>query len=589
MTDYILSPGGATVKIMENEKITSVSYQSAVGVAVVAAVFSVIIAILLGVTIYHVKVTDPTRSAKLEELKEQAKANPTDAALAETILKLDTPLRRDQFARQYFLKRGTVLLVVTLGLFAAGLLWASSHKPIRPAPAPLGDIKKQQVKHAEQTRTAISIGLVVLCTGALFYAMKTPTVPAENSVEITLRPAELYTSIEDAQSQWSTFRGPGGLGICTFKNIPDTWDGASGQNVLWKIAIDLPGHNSPVVWNDRIVLTGATKEAQAIYCIDANSGVILWQQDVTIVPSEERDDMEIMEDTGYAAPTAVTDGKRVCGLFAGGDLGCFTIDGEKLWEKHLGVPDSMYGYSASLTWYENLVIVQWDVGYEGEDSKLIALDWQTGETAWQTARPVPNSWSSPTVTQVGDAYQILTAASPYVIGYDAKTGTEIYSAECIEGDIASTPIIADGKIFAIEPYNKLVAISAVNAQGDITETNIAWIAEESMPDICSPVSDGTHVWTLTTQGDLSCFNVSDGRLVYTQSLNATFQASPTVVGQTLYLLSEKGTMIIAQTGPEYKELKRNELGEKTFACPAFQDGRIYIRSHQHLFAIGAAQ
>ncbi len=573
---------------MENEKTTSTSYQSAIGVAVVAAVFSVIIAILLGVTVYHVKVADPVRSKKLEELKEQAKANPTDAALAETILKLDTPLRRDQFARQYFLKRGTVLLVVTLGLLAAGLLWASSHKPIKPTPTPQGDVKAQQVKHAEQTRTAMSVGIVMLCAAGLFYAMQTPTIPTE-STEGQTDPISSYTSIEDAQTQWSTFRGPGGLGICTFENIPDTWDGESGQNILWKTAIDLPGHNSPVVWNNRIFLTGATKEAQAIYCIDAETGNILWTGEVTVVPSPEREDMEVMEDTGYAAPTAVTDGKRVCAIFAGGDLGCFTIDGEKLWEKHLGVPDSMYGYSASLTWYENLVIVQWDVGYEGEDSKLIAFDWQTGEQVWQTARPVPNSWSSPTVTQVGDSCQILTAASPYVIAYDAKTGTEIYSAECIEGDIASSPIIADGKIFAIEPYNKLVAINATNAQGDITETNIAWAAEESMPDICSPVSDGTHVWTLTTQGDLGCFNVADGSLVYTQSLDATFQASPTLVGRTLYLLSEKGTMVIAQTGPEYKELKRSELGEKAFACPAFQDGRIYIRSHQNLIAIGAGK
>ncbi len=635
---------------MKNEKYISVSYQSAVGVAVVAAVFSVFVAVLLAVTAYHVKVTDPARLAELEVLKEQAKANPADAVLAERVLALDTPLRRDQFARLYFLKRGTILLVGTLGLLAAGVLWAGAHKPLAPMPEPQGDVKAQQVIHAQRSRTALSIVMVVLCGGALFWTLRAPSMPVDSAEPGEEPAAPVYATMDQAASQWSVFRGHGGLGVCTFDNIPDTWDGESDpinfqktaddvppivrkmaadlpdnippiawnerivvadanedaqadysvddnsvsgeskKNILWKTAIDLPGYNSPVVWGDRIFLTGATKEAQRVYCVDAVSGEILWQQDVRIVPSEARDDMEIMEDTGYAACTAVTDGMRVCAIFAGGDMACYTADGKPLWEKHLGVPDSMYGFSASLTWYENLVIVQWDVGYDGGDesmSKLMAFDWQTGDKVWQTHRPVPNSWSSPTVIQVGDAYQILTTASPYVIAYDAETGTEIYRAECIDGDIASTPIVADNKIFAIEPYNKLAAIDTVNAQGDVTESHIVWTNDTEMPDICSPVSDGQHIWTLTTQGDLSCFKVSDGSNVYTQSLEANFQASPTLVGEMLYLLTEKGVMILAETGETFKEIKRNNLGEKAFASPAFQEGRIYLRGHDHLYAIGA--
>ncbi|MHC4552764.1 MAG: outer membrane protein assembly factor BamB family protein [Planctomycetota bacterium] len=575
---------------MENEKLTSTGYQSAIGVAVVALVFSVFIAIMLGVTVCHVKVTDPARAIELEELKLQAKDNPTDTALAERVLALDTPLRRDQFARQYFLKRGTVLLVVTLGLFAAGWLWASSHKPIQPTVTPQGDVKVQQVIGAQRTRTAISIVLVLFCGGALFYSLRTPQLPVKSDSE---EPVSLYASIEDAQSQWSTFRGPGGLGVCTFENIPDTWDGKSGQNILWKTPIDLPGHNSPVLWNDRIFVTGATEDAQAVYCVDAATGVLLWKSDVTLGGGAARDDMQIMKDTGHAACTAVTDGKRVCAIFAGGDIACFSLDGNKLWEKNLGIPDSMYGYSASLTWYENLVIIQWDVGYDdGEDSlsKLIALDWQTGNQAWQTHRPLPSSWGSPTVAKVGDVYQILTTGYPYLIAYEPTAGTEIFRVACTEGDIAATPIVADSKVvFTIEPYNKLVAIDPLNAQGDVTETNILWENDSEMPDICSPVANSQYVWTLTTMGDLGCFSVADGSEVYTEWLDANFQASPTLVGDVLYILSEKGEMILAEAGAEYKEIKRNALGEKTFASPAFQNGRIYIRGHKHLYGIGAGQ
>jgi outer membrane protein assembly factor BamB len=573
----------------EKNEFSRVSYQSAVGTAIVAAVFSVFIAVLLAVNAYHMTTTDPQRSIRLETMKEQAKQYPADEVLAEEIAQLDTDIRRDQFARLYFSQRGTMLLVVTLVLLTGSVIWAKSHRPGLPQPAPQGDPKSRQVRHASHTRLAFSIGLIVLCAGALFWVMHAPPMPSERDGQPQTPAAPLYASMEQAQTQWSTFRGPGGLGLADFENIPDTWDGPSGQNILWKSPIPLPGHNSPVIWEDRIFLTGATETAQQVYCYDTQTGSLLWTGDVSIPANPARDDMQIMEDTGYAACTAVTDGLRVCAIFAGGDMGCFTADGKPLWEKHLGIPDSMYGYAASLTWFENLVIVQWDVGYEGQDSKLIALDWQTGKTVWQTPRPVPNSWSSPTVVSIDGQYRIVTTASPFVIVYDAKTGTELYRVDCMYGDIASTPILAGKNIIAIEPYNKLVAVNADESQSvEDPQTRIAWETSTDMPDICSPVSDHRYIWTLTTPGALGCFDVTDGSEMYTQPLKLPFQASPTVVGQTLYLLTEKGTMVLADTGAEFSERKRNELGEKCRATPAFQEGRIYIRSEDNLYAIGSS-
>ena len=42
-----------------------------------------------------------------------------------------------------------------------------------------------------------------------------------------------------------------------------------------------------------------------------------------------------MDDTGFAAPTAATDGRRVYALFANGDLGCFDFIGSQIWMKNL--------------------------------------------------------------------------------------------------------------------------------------------------------------------------------------------------------------------------------------------------------------
>ena len=56
--------------------------------------------------------------------------------------------------------------------------------------------------------------------------------------------------------------------------IPVTWDGASGENILWKIAIPLHGYNSPVIWDDKLFLTGANTNVKEVYCIDSNESML---------------------------------------------------------------------------------------------------------------------------------------------------------------------------------------------------------------------------------------------------------------------------------------------------------------------------
>ncbi len=123
-------------------------------------------------------------------------------------------------------------------------------------------------------------------------------------------------------------------------------------------------------------------------------------------------------------------------------------------------------------------------------------------------------------------------------------------------------------------------------QGDVTKTHVAWKGEDGIPDICSPVSDGKYVYLLDSEGLITCYNVADGKKVYEHDLKEQCRASPSIVGDKLYILSLKGVMHIAQAGPEYKELGKCELNEECFASPAFADGRIYVRGVKNLYCIG---
>jgi outer membrane protein assembly factor BamB len=555
-------------------------YQGLMGGAVVAVVFAGLAAALLAVNAYQIRVVEPRQAAQLRGMEKQFDARANDEALAGRVRDFDAQVRRDALRWQQFAHTGAIYLVgsliVSAGCFLAGrmLLRPSPVIPARPVCA------GQQVRQAMQVRMAVTVALAIIASAGLYAILR---VPAESKPKAS---AATVDWAEAVKGQWLSFRGPWGDGVVEQKDIPPAWNEKENKGVLWKSAVPLASHSSPVVWGDKIFLSGATKTEQKTFCYSAKDGKLLWTGAIKPAGAESRTAPDVMEDTGYAASTPAVNGKYVCAIFVTGDVGCFDMDGKVQWQKALGVPESTYGYAASLAVFNDVVIVQLDQGTEAGRSELIAITMADGKIAWRTKRPVPNSWTSPTVVKAGGNYQILASGSPWVIGYEALTGRELWRASCLGSDIAPTQILAGGLALAIQPYDKLYAIRMDNTGGDVTQSAVAWQTQGDMPDICSPVSDGKLVWTLTTDGTLSCFDLAGGTLVYKQSLEGDFYASPSLVGDTLYILKRNGQMILLQAGREYKEIGRCAVEEDCFASPAFAEGRIYLRSTKSLYCIG---
>ncbi len=169
---------------------------------------------------------------------------------------------------------------------------------------------------------------------------------------------------------------------------------------------------------------------------------------MTTPQSERAEPPEVMEDTGFAAPTAATDGRRVFAIFANGDIAGFTVDGKRLWARSLGTPENMYGHATSLTMWRNRVIVVFDqADAKAGKSKIMALDATTGEPVWSTPSAVANSWVSPIVIKHQGREQIITSADPWVIAYDPATGKELWQAKCMRGDVAPSPVYANDLVY----------------------------------------------------------------------------------------------------------------------------------------------
>ena len=557
-------------------------YRTGIATAVVGAAFSLIVCMFMAANYGRSRVIDTPAELELLALRAEIPDRPDDEQLLSRIRQLDLEIRQKRARAVFRSRRGSFLLLGGVIVFLIGAKCADSLKKKLPTPPSQDDRQKGQTRAAIWGRWAVTATAAMLALG-VFSLMAGPRV---DFADEDIPPLTPYPSIEEVNKNWASFRGPNGGGISAYTNIPTKWDGETGQGILWKTKVPVGGNNSPVVWDDRAFLAGGDANDLQVYCYDTTSGDHLWTGDVTrLRPKAGEDPYEPFEDTGFSTPTVVTDGRQVCAIFVTGDVGCFDFTGKKLWEKSLGLPDSAYGYASSLAIYRSMILIQFDQGgFEDGISEMIALDGPSGKVVWKKKRPVANSWSSPIVAGIGEEFQLITTSDPWVMAYDPANGAELWRFEGLAGDIAATPVYANGLVFAIEPYSKMVAIRP-DGQGDVTETHIAWTNEDGGPDVCSPVTDGEVIIHMA-DGLLTCLKVSDGTMVWEEDLRAYFLASPSLVGEKLYLLDDEGTMVIAEYKPKYKELAKCKLGEKCHASPAFADGRIYIRGFENLYCIG---
>ncbi|MGE5531212.1 MAG: PQQ-binding-like beta-propeller repeat protein [Bacteroidota bacterium] len=389
---------------------------------------------------------------------------------------------------------------------------------------------------------------------------------------------------EELTNNWASFRGPI-AGIGQAGKYPASWDAVAGKSLLWKTSLPLTAPNSPIYWNGRLFMTGATKDKREVYAVDAATGKLLWKAPVKAATGEDLPD--VMEDTGYAAPTMATDGKQVYAMFADGNVAAFDMDGKPAWTKSLGKPQNNYGHASSLAIYKNLLLIQFDQGSSPDDglSDLVALNTADGKNVYRAARPVPACWASPLVVNTGGRDEVILAGNPFVISYDPATGNELWRADALVGEIAPSPCYANGMVYVAQEGAGIKAIKVPTSAEGKTGT-IAWTADDGAPDTVSPVTDGNVLVVVSSAGMVTCYDATEGRKLWEKDMGTTVSSSPVIIGKSVYLTDDKGVTHIFEAGDKFKALGSGKVGEQVRATPAFIGGNIYIRGAKTLFAVG---
>lgn len=425
---------------------------------------------------------------------------------------------------------------------------------------------------------------------------------------------------------WPQFRGADANAFSP-EALPVAWSDDNGQtqNVRWKIAIPGEGWSQPVVWDGRLYLTSAVPVDESkdtgpepyqggggyrrddlkstvyeyqVTCLQADTGDKIWQTTCKrAAPPIPRHNTNT-----YATETPLTDGVRVYAYFGMNGVYALDRDGKVLWTKDLGVYEMRAGWgtASSPALFDGKLYVQVD---NEISSFLVALDGKTGEEVWRVSRDEKSQYSSPMLWRNSLRNELVLGGMVYR-SYDPATGELLWQLDMAKGRSSATPVALDDRLYVGNEYRnrggaddgggRLFCI-APGGSGDITPPDnvtktefIDWWIERADMQMASPtICDGKMYLFERQTGNMHCVNIADGTTVYRQRLRGAkaFWASPWTDGKHVYALDSEGTTHVLSSGNDYESVAANSLDQTTWATPAIADGRIYLRTVEHLYCI----
>lgn len=424
------------------------------------------------------------------------------------------------------------------------------------------------------------------------------------------------------EKHWPQFRGPRASGVHENAKLPATWNVETGENVKWKTEIPGLAHSSPIAWGDRVFVTTAESEQAEpvlrvglygespthdeeiahefrVYALDLATGKILWERTAHRgVPKVKRH----IKST-HANCTPATDGKRVVAFFGSEGLYAFDLDGQKLWERDLGLLDAgafdlktlQWGFGSSPVLYDGKVIVQCDVNNQ---SFVAVLDAATGETVWRKDRDEQPGWSTPTIHVQDGRTQIIVNGYKHIGAYDFQTGEEIWRMHG-GGDIpVPTPVVSDDLVYITNAHGGVSPVYAIrtSAKGDIGPAAgerpgdfIAWSHDRRGSYMQTPLAYQGLVYVCKDNGVLSVFDAKSGEIRFRERLgdgSTGFSASPVAADGKVFYTSEVGDIHVLKAGATLERLATNSMGEICMSTPAIADNKLIFRTRRHLVAIG---
>jgi outer membrane protein assembly factor BamB len=393
---------------------------------------------------------------------------------------------------------------------------------------------------------------------------------------------------------WASWRGPGLDGVAAEGVYPTKW--SATENIIWQYELPGIGASTPIIWGDKLFLTGAADGKNSVLCVDLN-GKKQWLTQF----GEERPAKNRKASGSNSSP--VTDGQFIFAYFKSGELACLDFAGKLIWKQNL---QEMYGEdtlwwdlgSSPVLTSKGVVITCMQTG----NSYVACFEKESGKELWKQDRNVEapgesaQSYTTPVVVNRGGREEIVVLGADHVTSHHVSDGKLIWQVRELNPRgiqnyrSISSPVLAQGHI--VVPYGRGSTVTAIRlgGTGDVTSSHVAWNVVGRFSDVPSPAAHKDKVYFCSDRGQVFALAVKDGKVVQTIEVprsRASFSASPIVANDHLYLINEEGTTYVISLGKQMEVVGENRLDDFAVATPIFHNGRIYIRTDKHVHCIGS--
>lgn len=340
-----------------------------------------------------------------------------------------------------------------------------------------------------------------------------------------------------------------------------------------------------------------------IVCVSRGNGKVLWKRTIPGPLEKEARRVQLSEH-GFATPTPVSDGKSVFAYLGFGGLAALDLDGKVLWKADLGRPTEgapkatntvvregkaltlRWGAAASPLIHDGLVIVN-----AGEETNAIqAFDKKTGDRIWKReSSNLEGCAISPTIVAGPDGPILVVVLAGEIWAMEPKTGKPLWSIETeTRGGMSPTPI-ADGEmLYAFGGAGDSYGVKLAAPEDGKAASRIAWRGPNVA--IGSPILHGGKLHLTTTQGHILVIDAKTGEQVVKKRLEGRtggIYASPVLAADRLYIVTKKRGVFVYAMDDDFSLVSRNELDDESRfnASPAVVGDAIYIRSDRYLYGI----
>ncbi|GIW94723.1 MAG: serine/threonine protein kinase [Pirellulaceae bacterium] len=347
---------------------------------------------------------------------------------------------------------------------------------------------------------------------------------------------------------WTGWRGPNRNAWVESAPGPEAW--SKPLVGVWTYDVG-EGYSSPLVYNGRVYQLARKNESEIVYCIDLQTGRLLWQQ-------------------RYEAPFQIGSGGERHGkgpkstpVLASGRLFTLSIHGvlhawnattgQLLWRREFnefGKAHPYWGAATSPIVHQDRLLVH--VGNDEQGGALLCLNTADGTEIWRVAGDGP-CYSSPVVAELDGVVQLVEWNHQAVVGVDIQTGNVLwrYALPHVGPDQnMPTPILFQYYVI-IGAENRGFRALRPQREGDSWRVDVVWQNDEVAQEMSTGViwKDYLFGFSHYDSGRLFCMDPTNGKVLWKGPPRAGENAYLLATPKYIFVLLDSGKALILDPDP----------------------------------------